>query len=176
MKKYIYIILFVMLSFTINVSALSYNSSALKNRKTCSKIELAKANDDGSITKVSCYDDYTTAKNKMNETDDNTLIILERKNDVTKVIDAKYALLYLDKGDGNLTYLYTSSSLSTEKTYMYNSGSYGGTDAVYLELNYSNKAVKTRINGVTGWIKSGRYEIIPIKWVKSWSYYKVTDK
>ena len=175
MKKYVYLILFVMLSFTINVKALSYSSSDLKNRKECSKIELAKANVDGSITKVECYDDYAAAKNKMNETDDNTLIILERKDSVTKVIDAKYALLYLDKGDGKLTNLYSSSSLSTEITYMYNSGSYGGTDAAYLELNYSNKAVKAKINGVTGWIKSGRYEIIPVKWVKSWSYYKVTD-
>ena len=176
MKKVLYLVLFIVLSFTVNVSALSYNSSELKNRKECEKFELAKANSDGSITKVECYSDYTAAKNKMNEEDDNTLIILERKDNVTKVIDAKYALLYLDKGDGELTYMYSSSSFTKELTYMYNSGTYGGTDAAYLELNYSNKAVKARINGVTGWIKSGRYEIIPVKWVKSWSYYKVTDK
>ena len=175
MKKLLYLVLFVMLSFTINVSALSYNSSDLKNRKECSKIELATANADGSLTKVECFDDYTAAKNKMKEMDDQTLVILERKNDVTKVIDAKYALVYLQK-DSNLTNVYSSSALSTEITYMYNNGSYGGTDGAFLEINYSNKAAKIRIAGVTGWIKSGRYEIIPVKWVKSYSYYKNTDK
>ena len=158
MKKMLFIVLFVMLSFTVNVKALSYNSFDLKNRKVCSKIELAKANSDGSITKVACYDDYTTAKNKMKETDDNTLIILERKSDVTKVIDAKYALLYLDKGD-KLTYLYTTSGVSTELTYMDNYSGYGATDAAFIELNYSNRAVKAKIGGATGWLKNGTYEI-----------------
>ena len=163
-----------MLSFTINVKALSYNSSELKKRNECSKIELAKANSDGSIEKIECFDDYNAAKNKMNENEEKALIILERKDNVTKVIDAKYALLYLDKGD-KLTYLYTSNSCKTELTYMDNYSGYGATDAAFIELNYSNKAVKAKIGGATGWLKNGTYEIIPVSWVKSWSYYKVTD-
>ena len=174
MKKIKFLILFVMLLFTINVKALSYNSNELKNRNKCPKIELAMANSDGSIIDGECFDDYVLAKNKMNESEGNDWIILERKDNVTKVIDAKYAILYLDKGD-KLTYLYTANNVNTEITYMDNYASYGATDAAYLELNYSNKAVKTKIAGVIGWLKSGTYEIIPVKWVKSWSYYKVTD-
>ena len=159
----------------MNVYALGRNSSDLKNRSVCSKIELAKANKDGSITKVECYSDYNSAKNKMNEIDDNSLIILERSNSVTKVIDAKYALLYLDQGDKNID-VYNNSSFSTSLTYMNNYSNYGATDAALLEINYSNKAAKLRIGGVTGWIKGGNYYIIPINWLKSFSYYKVTDK
>ena len=174
MKKRLYLIVFVMLSFTINVHALSYNSSELKNRKECEKFELAKANSDGSITKVSCFNDYAMAKDKMNTDEDKTLIILERDNDITKVIDAKYALLYLDKGD-KLTYLYTSNSCKTELTYMDNYSGYGATDAAFIEMNYNNHSVKAKIAGAVGWLKKGTYEIIPAPWVKSWSYYKVTD-
>ena len=173
--KYIkYLVLFIMLSFTINVNALRRDSADLKNRKVCDKIELAKANSDGSITKVECLTDYNTAKNKMDESEESSLIILERSGDTTKVIDAKYALAYLDRGD-KVTYLYNSSSVKTNITYMDNYSGYGAPDAAYLELNYSNKAIKIKIGGVTGWVKNGEYTIIPINWVKSWSYYKVTD-
>ena len=174
MRKLQYLILFIMLSFSFNVNALGRNSNDLKNRNVCSKIELAKANTDGSITKVACYNDYNSAKSKMNETKDDSLIILERSSSVTKIIDAKYALLYLDHGDKN-TDVYNNSSFSSSITYMNNYSSYGATDAAFLEINYSNKAAKMRIAGVTGWIKNGTYYIIPINWLKSHSYYKVTD-
>ena len=174
MRKLQYLILFIMLSFSFNVNALGRNSNDLKNRNVCSKIELAKANTDGSITKVACYNDYNSAKSKMNETEDDSLIILERSSSVTKIIDAKYALLYLDHGDKN-TDVYNNSSFSSSITYMNNYSSYGATDAAFLEINYSNKAAKMRIAGVTGWIKNGTYYIIPINWLKSHSYYKVTD-
>ena len=175
MRKLKFLVLFIMLSFTFNVYALRRDSNELKNRNVCSKIELAKANKDGSITKVECYSDYTAAKNKMNESDDTSLIILERSNNVTKVIDAKYAILYLDHGDTN-TNIYNNSSFSSSITYMNNYSNYGATDAALLDINYSNKAAKIRIAGVTGWIKSGTYYVIPTNWAKSYSYYKVTDK
>ena len=174
MKKLNILILFIMLSFSFNVYALKRNSNDLKNRNVCEKIELAKANTDGSITKVSCYSDYNSAKNKMNETSDNSLIILERSNSVTKIIDAKYALLYLDHGDTNAD-VYNNSSFSSSITYMNNYADYGATDGALLEINYSNKAAKLRIAGVTGWIKNGNYYIIPINWVKTASYYKISD-
>ena len=174
MRKIKYLILLIVLSFTINVDALRRDSADLKNRKVCEKVELAKANTDGSITKVACYNDYNSAKNKMDETDDNSLIILERSNSVTKIIDAKYAVLYLDHGDKN-TDIYNNSSFSSSLTYMNNYSNYGATDAPLLAINYSNKAAKIRIAGVTGWIKNGNYYIIPTNWLKSFSYYKVTD-
>ncbi len=174
MRKFKYLVLFIMLFITINVSALGRNSSDLKNRKVCEKIELAKANSDGSLTKVECYNDYNSAKSKMDETDDQSLVILERSNSVTKIIDAKYALLYLDQGDKN-TDVYNNSSFGTAITYMNNYANYGATDAALLEIKYSNKAAKIKIAGVVGWIKSGTYYVIPITWLKSFSYYKVTD-
>lgn len=169
-----YFILFVVLSFSLNVSALRRDSGDLKNRNVCSKFELAQANVGGSITKVECFNDYNTAKNKMNESDDKTLIILERSNNVTKIIDAKYAILYLDRGDVN-TDVYNNSSFSSAITYMNNYGSYGATDAALIEINYSNKAAKMKIAGVTGWIKNGTYYVIPVTWARSYSYYKVTN-
>ena len=174
MRKLLYVVLFIMLSFTFNVSALGRDSADLKNRNVCEKIELAKANSDGSITKVNCYNDYNSAKAKMNESEERDLIILERSNNTTKIIDAKYALLYLDHGDKN-TDVYNNSSFSSSITYMNNYGNYGATDAALIEINYSNKAAKMKIAGVTGWIKNGTYYIIPINWLKSFSYYKVTD-
>ncbi len=174
MKKIKYIIVFVVLLFTLNVNALGRNDSNLRNRNNCEKFELAKANTDGTITSVTCFQDYNTAKNKMNEEKDNSLIIFERSNGITKIIDAKYALVYLDRGDV-LTYLYSSNSLKSSLTYMNNASSYGATDAALLEINYSNKAAKIRIGGVTGWVKSGEYTIIPINWVKTSSYYKISD-
>ena len=174
MRKLRIITFLIMLLFTINTNALSRNDSNLKNRNECSKFELAKANTDGTITKNSCFDDYNSAKVKMNETIDDSLIILERSNGVTKIIDAKYALVYLDRGDV-LTYLYSSNSLKSSLTYMDNYSGYGATDAAFLELNYSNKAAKIRIGGVTGWVKNGEYTIIPINFVKTSSFYRNND-
>ena len=174
MKKIHFLVLFIMLSFTFNVNALKRNSDELKNRKVCEKIELAKANIDGTITKVECYPDYNTAKNKMDELEDKSLIILERSNNITKVVDAKYALAYLDRGD-KVTYLYSNSSVNSSITYMDNYSGYGAPDAALLSINYSNKAAKIRIGSVTGWVKNNEYVIIPVNWVKSWSYYKVAD-
>ena len=166
--------LFFVLSFSFNVYVLRRDSDELKNRNVCEKIELAKANTDGSIVKVDCFTDYNTAKNKMNESEDKSLIILERNNNVTKVIDAKYALAYLDRGD-KVTYLYSNSSVNNTITYMDNYSAYGATDAALIDINYSNKSAKIKIGGATGWVKNGEYTVIPVNWVKSWSYYKVTD-
>ena len=174
MKKINYLILFIVLSFTMNVCALKSSDANLKNRNVCEKIELAKANKDDGVEKVECFNNYADAKKKMNEMEDDSLIILERSNNVTKVIDAKYALVYLDRGDV-LTYLYTTNSLKNTSTYMNNSANYGATDGAFIELNYSNKAAKIKIGGATGWVKNGEYTLIPINWVKSSSYYKIDN-
>ncbi len=119
MRKLKYLVVFLVLLFTFDVYALNRNSSELKNRKVCDAFELAKTNIDGSIEKVECFSEYQNAKEKMNSTDDESLIILERKNNVTKIIDAKYALAYLDRGD-KLSYLYSNTSFNSSLTYMDN--------------------------------------------------------
>ena len=173
MKK-IYVLFLIIFLFTINVNALKSTSSDLKNRNVCSNFELAVAMEDDSISKVSCYDSYDAAKKAMDEGEDKDLIILQRVSGVTKVIDAKNALVYLDRGD-TLTYVYNSSSVTTDITYMNNASTYGATDGALISLNYSNKAVKIKIGGVVGWIKNGNYTIIPLAWVKSASYYKISN-
>ena len=174
MNKIKCLFVLIMLLFTIQVNALGRNDANLTNRNTCAKFELAIANTDGTITHDSCYNEFSSAKSKMNETLNNDLIILERSNNVTKVVDAKYALVYLDRGDV-LTYLYTNSSLKTTLTYMDNYSGYGATDAALIEVNISNKAAKIRLGGVVGWVKNNEYSIIPINWVKTSSYYKIND-
>ena len=159
----------------IKVNALSSTNSELLNRSVCSNFELALANSDGSITSVDCYDSYNDAKSASDSNSNDNTIILEKVSGSTKVIYAKYGLVYLDRGTDVLTYIYSKANLSTSITYMNNSGYYGGTDAALLEFNYGNKAIKIRISGVTGWISNGTYTIIPYTWVNSLSYYKISD-
>ena len=172
MKKIKYLIIIFILLFTYNTYALKSNDANLTNREVCPKFELAHAKEDDSIESVECFKEYSSAKTKMDELTDNDLIILERSNNQTKIIDAKYALAYLDRGDV-VTYLYTTKDLKSTLTYMNNSASYGGSDAALIDINYSNKAAKIRIGGVTGWVRENNYKIIPINWVKSFSYYKI---
>ena len=188
MKNKIFKIMFVFIIafFYINVDALKSTSDELKKRNVCENIELALANSDGTITSISCYDDYDSAKKAMNESTDDDLIILGKYDGSTHVIDAKYALFNLNHGKYNQN-IYSGSNLKTSVTYMNNDDDYGGVEGAYLGVNYSNKAGKIKINGVTGWIKKLEYQevddkevklidyyIVPLSWVKSTSYYQVT--
>ena len=56
--KYRYLMFIVILLCTYSVSGLKSNSPDLINRNVCSKYELAYANNDGSITKIECFDTY----------------------------------------------------------------------------------------------------------------------
>ena len=173
--------IFVITLILVDVNALKSTSKDLTGRSVCENIELALANADGSITSIGCYDDYDSAKKAMNDSTDDDLIILGVVNGHVEVIDAKYALLYLDHGDVNQN-IYSSSTLKTSITYMNNDSDYGGVEGAYLGFNYSNKAAKIKISGVTGWLKKresnstkNNFYIIPLNWVKSTSYYQVTS-
>ena len=170
------VMLFLIMLLTImNTHALKNDSKELTERNECEHFELSIANKDDTLTKVSCYDTYDDTKKAMNESEEKDLIILERVNDVTKIIDAKYALVYLDRGDV-VTYLYTNNSFKTSLTYMNNSSNYGATDGALIDFIYTNKAAKIKIGGVTGWVKNNQYKIVPIAWVKSHSYYRLDDQ
>ena len=172
MKKY-FIIFNILFFFTIlNTNALTYNE--IKSRTVCPNFELAEAKSDKSLSSIKCFNDYQSAKNEMNSTNNNNLVILERSNNITRIIDAKYALVYLDIGE-ELTYYYQNSNLTGYITYMNHSGNYGATDGVFLELNYSNHAIKVKTNGVIGWTRDDNYKIIPLNFVGTSSYYQVTN-
>ena len=76
MKKYKYVVLLLVLFFAMPVNALKRDNSSLLSRNNCAKYELAKANTDGSITNVSCFNDYNSAKLYMDSLNDESLFIL----------------------------------------------------------------------------------------------------
>lgn len=167
-------LLFMFFVFTIFIDVNGLTSSEIESRNVCPNIELATANNDFSITSISCYDDYQTAKNEMDNNSLDDLIILERKNNKTRIIDAKYALVYLDVGDVVTNY-YSNSNLNTSIGYMNHFYRYGATDGAFLKINYSNYSALVKCNGLTGWIKDGSYKIIPLNFLGNTSYYKVTN-
>ena len=179
MKKIIIIISFVMSLFLFtNVSALTHDSSDLTGRKVCSKYELAIAKSDGSIEKVTCHEDYLSAKASMATNSEKNLIIINESITNSKIVDAKYALLYLDRGSSVTTniYPYSTHKSGTEDNYMNNSSNYGGTDAALIEYDNENSSYKIKISGDRGWIKaSDVIAVVPVSWVKTTSYYKITS-
>ena len=172
MKKYYFILIFIIFLFTtIDVYALT--ADEIKTRDVCQNIELAIANSDQTLTNVKCFDTYEEARLELDKETNENLVILERKNNNTRIIDAKNALVYLDIGD-KVTYYYSDSDVKTSISYMNHYSSYGATDGVFLELNYDNYAIKVKTNGIIGWIKDGTYQIIPLNFTGTFSYYQVT--
>ncbi|MBQ8892095.1 MAG: DUF5011 domain-containing protein [Bacilli bacterium] len=172
MKRYFVIFNLLFFLLIIDTHALTYNE--IKSRTTCANFELAEARSDKSLNHKQCFNTYDEAKNAMNSTNNDDLVILERSNNVTRIIDAKYALVYMDIGE-ELTYYYSYNNLTGYITYMNHSANYGATDGVFLELNYSNHAIKVKINGVVGWTRDGNYKIVPLNFLGTTSYYQVTD-
>ena len=173
-SKFRYLIIFIMFFFItfINTKAATY--SDLKNRTTCSNFEVVEINSSRNINHVECFSDFESAQNSMNSNPNRYLAVLERTNGETVVADAKVALVYLDTGN-KITEYYANSNLTGYITYMNHYSDYGATDGVYLGVNRSNKAIKVKTNGVTGWIKSGAYKIVPLYLVGTTSYYQVTN-
>lgn len=172
MKKYL--VLFNILFFLciLNINALTYNE--IKSRNVCEHFELAEAKSDKNLLNIKCFNTYEEAKQEMNSINNDNLVILEKNNNLTRIIDAKYALVYLDIGE-ELTYYYRNKDLTGYITYMNHSGNYGATDGVFIELNYANHAIKIKTNGVTAWTRDGNYKIIPLNFVGTTSYYQVNN-
>ena len=172
MKKYLVIFNILFFLCILNTKALTYNE--IKSRNVCTNFEVAEAMNDKSLKHLGCYNTYDEAKNVMNNTSNDDLVILERSNNLTRIIDAKYALVYMDIGE-ELTYYYKNSDLTGYITYMNHSGDYGSTDGVFLEQNISNHAIKVKINGVVGWTRNGNYKIIPLNFLGTTAYYQVNN-
>ena len=160
----------------------SFSCKAMKpwefsSRDECDKFELALAKSDGGLEHKECYDSYDSALNAMNNGDDNSVII---ENGV--IINAKYAVV-----DYDVSYTYankayidvynSSTSWDTEGHYIRTSQP---DDAVVLDYSYSSNRIKIKVSGLVGWIsKTGGsatlYDVVPLAWVKSPQYYKVTS-
>lgn len=180
MKKILktFIFLFVVFSFT-EVNALS--PSEIRTRQTsCPAFELANAKEDGSLDTVGCYDSYEATKQAMDATPGDGLCIVQGG----MIIDAKYALIDYDQTT-SLKYInvYDSVLLNKRITYIAPAGTYSD-DAAYLGVDPNTLRIKIKVSGVTGYI--GKYEnevtktnilydIIPISWVKTPTYYQITN-
>ena len=151
----------------------------ISGRSVCSNYEVgiaieSRAGDptSTSISHIGCYNDYYTALNAMNNTNNNDAILLERKNGYTKIINAKCALVDLTVRGNNINYYYPTASSNTSDAYMVTSSQTGAVDGAFLEFDPSSRRAKVKIAGYTGWVNEEAYNIVPIIWLYSISYYK----
>lgn len=180
MKKRISIICFALLCTIFMMDSVhALRPSEIKARNICEKVELAIAKADGSLESVACYESYQEAKNAMNQTNNDDLVIIESG----VIVDAKYGIIDYDilypSGTKGYTSIYASNTSNTEITYISTAGHYAD-DAVLLDVDYQNKRVKIKVAGVTGWIKEydgnlKLYDIVPINWTTSPQYYLVSS-
>ena len=173
-KKSLIIISLILYLITLNVQALTYDE--IKNRHECDNFEVAVVGDKQSLEKVACFDTYKEANEAFLEDESEKTVILERKNEVTRFINAKLALVYLGvKPSSENTNYYSNKNLTGYITYMNHHPNYGATDGVFLDFNYDNHAIKVKTSGVVGWVADGAYQIVPLGFNLHSSYYKVTD-
>ena len=179
MKKSILFILVFLFLVCPNFSVDALRPSEIAGRVECPNIELAEATVDG-LNKIECYDDYNTAKTKMLEIANDNLVLIESG----MVIDAKYAVVDYDanfkNADTKYIRVYANSSGNSEIGYIRTAGNYAD-EAPLLDYDYNTKRVKIKVSGVIGWIAKNDnsavlYDVVPLIWVKSPQYYKVTDK
>ena len=179
-KKRIIIFIIIFLFFLSTKNVFAFDSNNYKYKNLCGTFEVAAFHTDGGIVSLQCFNNYNDAKNYMKNDGHNDLGILTKVGGVNKLIDANVGILDLTVNPDQLTYYYTNNELTgSSYTYMANGYDYGGVDAAHIETHYSSSkgwTVKVRIGGFTGWIKENAYELVPITWVKSLSYYEVTNE
>lgn len=179
-RKILTNILFVfLLCLTQKVDAMQPHEISLRVDKCESPlIELSEAKEDGSLFKVGCYQTYDEAKQIMNTTENNNLVIIE--NDI--IIDAKYAVIDYDinypSGHKGYIDIYTSNTGNTINGYIRGGSS---DDAAMIDYDYNTKRVRIKLAGIDGWINKydsslKLYDIVPISWVKTFQYYEVTNE
>lgn len=180
MKKNCFLfILSLTIFYFLPTSGKALTAAEVAARPTdCTSYELASAEPDGSLNKVACYNTYEETKQVMNSTANDNLVIVGNR----RIVDAKYALIDYDQlTTAGYTSVYSDKYLSSEITYITGGDS---DDAVFLELDPATGRIKIKVSGAVGWIKryeneaamsNPLYDIVPLSWVKSPSYYQVTS-
>lgn len=179
MKK---IVKFLLFSFAIipffSVSAM--DAGQVRSRETtCPNIELAIAKADGSLETVQCYDQYTDAKLAMDTNESDDAVLLQGR----MIIDAKYALVDYDQATSTgYIEVFKDVTLTQKATYIRGGDS---DDAVYLGVDYNTGRIRIKVSGVDGYIAkyqnegtktNQQYDIVPLVWVTSPSYYEITNE
>lgn len=158
-----------------NISTIDYNESNLEHLKSFDN-----------------YNDALAYMNTLTSTSSKTVAMIgERKNkvgeDEYKIVNSEYALVDLNTTGTTMTTsnVYTSATNNQIYTYINGHGAFGGVDAAFLGYNNGTYKANIKISGVTGWINSlitlndikyNGYEIIPLVFVESPSYYYVSDE
>ena len=173
MNKRLIVFLFLCLfMFLPDVYAL--RPEEITSREVCPNIELATAKDDGTLENVSCHDTYEEAKNIMNTTDNDNLVIIESG----LIIDAKYAVVDYEDHLTKTTKTYVDKNSNVTNGYIK-----GGTpdEAVLIDYDYNTKRAKIKVSELIGWIdlydNTGlqSYNIVPLSWATTPQYYIVTN-
>ena len=176
-KKILFIIIVFTMFIYTNTYATDYTS--YKNRSLCDTFEVANATSDGKLTKVACYSNYNDARKKMESVNGEGTVVLTKIGNVTRIIDANYALVDLSYNSESLSYVYEKNSLTSRKyTYINTLDTSMGIDAAFMDTVYSSSktyAIKVRFAGITGWMRIADVEILPLPWVKASSSYTVTS-
>lgn len=182
-RDYLLLIGFAFFSMFSPISTDALSSQEIKSRNACNTLnfELAYANYDGSLATKACYNSYQEAKSAMDlseEEDSDNLVILERKNEITSIVDARYGFVDYDQKVSVTTDLY--KNLTDKKAFTYIIGG-DSDDAAFLEIDFNSGRAKILVSGLVAWVDkydgSGKkqYDIVPYTWVKSLSYYQVSD-
>ena len=176
-KKYI-LFVFVLIILFSPKGAKALTKDEISGRSKCSNYEVAiavesRAGDPSStsITHLGCYNDYYSALNAMNNSSNKDTILLERRNNNTKIINAKYALVDLTVR-GNINYYYPTASSNESNAYMVTSSQTGAVEGAFIDFDINSRRVKVKLAGYTGWVNEDAYNIVPIVWVYSIGYYK----
>lgn len=177
-KKKLLLIALLSFAFLGYKNVYAFDSSSYRNRELCGNYEVAGFHVDGVIDQVSCHDRYEDAQDAMRKNGAVDLAILTKVNGKTKIVDANVGFLDLTVNPEQLTYFYTHPESNNAYTYMACGNSYGGVDGALMSAGYSNAhgwVGQVRIGDFTGWIEANTFEIVPITWIKSLSYYEVSD-
>ena len=178
-RKFIITLFLAFAFFWLSTDTYAYDVNNYRYRQLCGKYELADFKTDGSIVTVSCHNTYDEAKQALSVNGD-TVAIMENINGQVRIINANLALLDLSVAPG-LTYFYNNMDLTgSSYTYMDTGSLYGGVDGLLVDTQYSSYrqqwVAKVKIGGYTGWIAQENFEIVPLTWIKSHSYYTVTNE
>lgn len=161
---------------------------------TCDNISTVTYNE-SNIEHVKSFDTYDEAYEHMktlSSTSSKIVSIIGKRKDtngnyVNKILNSEYAYVDLNTTGTTMTVsnVYTSATNNKAYTYINGHGAFGGVDAAFIGYNNGTSRANMKISGVTGWINSllslngnkyNGYEIIPILYVESPSYYYVSDE
>lgn len=180
-KKILFFIFILTISFFSIKDTHAYSKSDYASRTLCGNFEVSLFKADGTIEAQSCHATFEEAKAAMLADGNQDLALLAKIGTEIKILDANAALVDFSNTT-SVFYIYPTSQITkdTEHTYMTGDSAYGGGDGVLINSGYSTTSntftTQVKINGYTGWVRSGVVEIVPLVWVKSSSSYTISNE